>query len=125
LENQTPKKILIVDDDQAFVRALTTFLTGHGYSVVVALDAVYAIQYVHKEDIALVILDLGLPCGGGFSVLENIRKVRRDVQLRIIVSTANVAPGIEEESREKGADDFILKPYDLEKLLELIKVQLA
>jgi len=91
----------------------------------VALDATYAIQYVIKENIALVILDLGLPCGGGLYVLENIRKVRKNVQVRIIVSTANVAPGIEEQSRDSGADDFLLKPYDLEKLLELIKAQLA
>ncbi|MBF0503662.1 MAG: response regulator transcription factor [Candidatus Omnitrophica bacterium] len=125
MEDQTPKKILIVDDDQAFVKALATFLSGHGYKVFIAQDATFAIKYVAKENIDLAILDLGLPSGGGFFVLENIRKTRKIVQMRIIVSTANITAGVEKKSRELGADDFILKPYDLEKLLEIIKIQLA
>jgi len=124
LEDQVSKKILIVDDDQAFVRALATFLGGHGYKVFIAQDATFAIKHVAKENIDLTILDLGLPSGGGFFVLENIRKTRQIVQMRIIVSTANISPGIEKKSRDCGADDFIMKPYDLEKLLEMIKTHL-
>ena len=122
--DQPSKNILIVDDDQAFVRALATFLTGHGYKVFIAQDATFAIKHVAKENIDLTILDLGLPSGGGFFVLENIRKTRRIIQMRIIVSTANISAGIEKKSRDCGADGFIMKPYDLEKLLEMIKAQL-
>lgn len=125
MENQISKKILIVDDDQSFVRALSTFLTGHGYTVFIAQDATFAIQHIAKEKIDLVILDLWLPSGGGFFVLENIRKTRKIIQMRIIISTANIAEGVEKVARDLGADDFILKPYDLEKLLEIIKVQLT
>ncbi len=123
MENQTSKKILVVDDDQPFVTALRTFLIGHGYCVLTASDATFAIRHVSKEAIDLVILDLGLPCGGGFFVLENLRKTRKIAQ-PIIVSTANISAGIEQKSREWGADDFIQKPYDLEKLLEMIRVHL-
>ncbi len=125
MEDQTLKRILIVDDDEVFVRALATFLTGHGYKVFIAQDATFAIKHVAQESIDLVILDLGLPSGGGFFVLENIRKTRQNIQMRVIVSTANISAGIEKKSRELGADDFILKPYDLEKLLEIIKVHLT
>lgn len=125
MEDQTSKKILIVDDEHEFDKALATFLKGHGFTVFVAQDATFAIQYVVKEKIDLVILDLGLPSGGGFFVLENIRKNRKIKQMPIIVSTANISADIEKRSRELGADAFILKPYDLEKLLEIIKVHLT
>ena len=124
MENLTSKRILIVDDDKTFVRALATFLNGHGYTVFIAQDATFAIKHIAKENIDLTILDLGLPSGGGFFVLENIRKTRQIIQMRIIVSTANVSPEIERKSRDCGADDFIMKPYDLEKLLEMIKLHL-
>ena len=125
MEDQKSKKILIVDDDLTFVKALSTFLGGHGFTVFIAQDATFAIQYAAQEKVDLVILDLGLPCGGGFFVLENIRKNRKITQMRIIVSTANISPDIEKKSRDSGADAFIMKPYDLEKLLEIIKAQLA
>ena len=123
MENQTSKKILIVDDEKPFVKALALFLTGHGYEVLVAEDATFAIQYVAKEGIALVVLDLGLPSGGGFFVLENFRKTRK-IKMPIIISTANISAETEKKCRELGANDFILKPYDLERLLEIIKVHL-
>jgi two-component system chemotaxis response regulator CheY len=124
LEAQKSKKILIVDDDQAFDKALATFLTGHGFTVVIAQDATFAIQYVVQEKIDLVILDMGLPSGGGFFVLENIRKNQKIVQMPIIVSTANISADMERKSRQLGANTFILKPYDLEKLLDLIYMNL-
>ncbi len=124
MEDQPSKKILIVDDDQAFNKALATFLTGHGFTVFMAQDATFAIQHVVQERIDLVILDMGLPSGGGFFVLENIRKNRKIRQMPIIVLTANISADTEKKSRELGADVFILKPYDLEKLLESIKAHL-
>ena len=60
-------------------------------------------------------------CGGGFFVLKNVRKLEKTADLPIIVSTANVSPGIEKEALHMGASDFIAKPYDLEILLEKIK----
>lgn len=124
MDKQPLKKILIVDDDKAFVAALSTFLAGHGYQPLAANDAIFAIRHVTQDNIALMILDLGLPCGGGFSVLDNLRKIRGNTQLPIIISTANISPGIEPKSIEMGATDFIAKPYDLEALLEMINVRL-
>lgn len=120
-ENGKSRKILIVDDDQKFVRALTTFLVGNGYQVIIAYDATYATQYAAREDLALVMLDLGLPGGGGLFVIENLRRMPKTICLPILVSTANVNMDIEAKSREIGANDFIRKPYDLEQLLEKIK----
>jgi len=122
MENQKSKKILIVDDDQKFIRALTTFLVGHGYQVIIAYDATYATQYATREDLALVMLDLGLPGGGGLFVLENLRSIPKTICLPVLISTANVNVDIENKARELGASDFIRKPYDLEELLKKIKI---
>jgi len=123
-ENQRSKKILIVDDDQKFVMAVMTFLVGHGYQVLVAYDATFAIQYAAREDVSFVILDLGLPSGGGLFVIENLKRIPKTICLPLIVSSANVDPGMEEKARAMGANDFIRKPYDLELLLEKIKALL-
>jgi len=120
-EHPKSNKILIVDDDQKFIRALTTFLVGHGYQVIIAYDATYATQYATREDLALVMLDLGLPGGGGLFVLENLRRIPKTICLPILISSANVNTETEKKARELGANDFIHKPYDLEQLLGKIK----
>jgi DNA-binding response OmpR family regulator len=124
MEPGKPKKILVVDDDQKFVAALTTFLSGHGFEVLKVYDATLAMKFARKEPIDLMTLDLGLPAGGGRFVLKNVRKFESTARLPVIVSTANVEEGIREEILGMGASDFIAKPYDLEALLEKIKVLL-
>lgn len=119
-----PKKILIVDDDQKFVMALMTFLVGNGYQVLVAYDATFAIQHAAREDVSLVILDLGLPSGGGLFVIENLKRIPKTICLPLIVSSANVDPAMEDKVRAMGANDFFRKPYDLETLLARIKALL-
>ena len=67
-------KILIVDDDQEFIAAFSTFLTGHGFAVLKAYDATLALKFARKEAIDLMVLDLGLPAGGGQFVLTELRQ---------------------------------------------------
>ena len=119
------KKILVVDDEPDLVKIIKMRLESNGYNTITASNGKDGLKKAIKESPDLVILDLGLPSGGGFFVLENIRKNRKVVQMRIIVSTANISADIEKKSRESGADSFILKPYDLEKLLEIIKANLS
>ena len=122
MTDQKRKKILVVDDDQKFVFALITFLVGNGYEALVSYDATYAMKQATKEDVDLIVLDLGLPGGGGLFVLQNLRRLPKTICIKIIVSTAKIEWGIEEKVRGMGANDFIQKPYDLEKLLEKIKL---
>jgi DNA-binding response OmpR family regulator len=69
----TTKKVLIVDDDKHLVLALGARLKANGYSVISAADGISAIAMTRKEKPDLVILDLGLPAGDGFSVLERMK----------------------------------------------------
>ncbi len=125
METPQPKTILVIDDDPEFVKALSTFLSAHGYRVLNAFDATVGIKHVRKEKIDLMTLDLGLPAGGGLFVLKNVRKLEPAAALPIIVSTANVSEGIEREVLGLGASDFIAKPYDLEVLLAKIQAFLS
>lgn len=114
-------RILIVDDDQALSAALAAFLKANGFDVFLAFDGTLAMKYARKEPVDLVVLDVGLPAGGGLFVLGNIRKLRAKDSLPIIVSTANMLDGIREHALEMGANDFLPKPYDLEVLLAKIR----
>jgi len=64
------KKILIVDDDKDVLRGMNVRLKANGYDVVFAADGISAISAVRKEDPDVIILDIGLPGGDGFVVME-------------------------------------------------------
>lgn len=115
------KNILIVEDNQEQALALAMFLKGNGYTPRVAYDATFAMMSVHQVKLDLVILDLGLPGGGGFFVLENLKKSVNTFDLPIIILTAKIEEGLEQKAREKGASDFFTKPCDTAKLLESVK----
>ena len=125
MEQVKQKTILVIDDDPEFVTPLSTFLEGHGYRVLKAFDVTVGIKHANKETVDLITLDLGLPGGGGLFALRNLRKIGKSANLPILISTANVTPGIEKEVLGMGASDFIAKPYDLETLLEKIKAFLG
>jgi DNA-binding response OmpR family regulator len=118
------QKILIVDDDPDLSRAIATFLKGNGYAALIAYDATTAIKYLRRETVLLVILDIGLPGGGGLFVLNNIRSLKDKDALPIIVHTANISDGLREDALALEANEFVPKPCDLEILLEKIKALL-
>jgi two-component system phosphate regulon response regulator PhoB len=115
------KKILIIDDDQALVMALTTFFKRHGYKMSAAYDAVYGMGFSRKEKVDLVILDLGLPAGGGVSVLENLKRLPQTQDIPVVILTAKTEEGLEKAMREKGAAAFFTKPVEPERMLRKIQ----
>jgi CheY-like chemotaxis protein len=82
------KTILIIDDDQHLLPGLTARLKAHGYSVICASDDTSAISVARREAQDLVILDLGLPAGDGFVVLERMRNLEGLVTIPVIVLSA-------------------------------------
>jgi DNA-binding response OmpR family regulator len=117
----TAKKILIVDDDKYLVIALTARLKATGYSVVSAVDGVSALAMTRKERPDLVILDLGLPAGDGFSVLKGMRELTAEEAGPTIVLSARDATGNEPRAVEAGAVAFFQKPPNTHELLGAIK----
>jgi DNA-binding response OmpR family regulator len=115
------KKILIVDDDKDLLVGLTTRLKANGYAVVWAMDAVSAIAMAAKELPDLLILDLGLPAGDGFVVLERLKALADLSRIPVIVLSARSPTGNEQRALDAGAVAFLQKPPDNHELLAVIR----
>jgi len=116
------KTILVADDDPRIVTALTRRLEANRYSVLAATNGFEALKLALEEKPDLIILDVWMPVGIGFSVAERLRDHHLDVP--IIFLTASRAPGLSDAAREVGAVAYVEKPYDPECLLQLIAMSL-
>jgi DNA-binding response OmpR family regulator len=117
----TGKKILIIDDDQDLLLGLTARLKSSGYRVVCAADAISAISVALRETPDLVILDLGLPAGDGFLVLNRMKTLPDLVGTPIIVLSARDPTGNKERALDLGALAFFQKPPDNHEFLGAIR----
>jgi DNA-binding response OmpR family regulator len=119
------KKVLVVDDDQHLVLALSARLKATGYSVVSARDAISAIVVARKEAPDLVILDLGLPAGDGFVVLERMRALAELAATPVIVLSARDPVENEKRALEAGASAYFQKPPENHEFLNAIRQALG
>jgi DNA-binding response OmpR family regulator len=115
------KKILIVDDERDIVKALKIRLQHNAYDVVVAFDGAQGIFMAHKEKPSLIILDIRMPAGDGFSVAEKLRQSSQTERIPIIFLTGSPERNAEERAMELGARFYIKKPYDPEELLDAVR----
>jgi DNA-binding response OmpR family regulator len=122
---QAKKKILIIDDDEHLLLGLTARLKTNGYSVVWAGDAVAAISVARKEAPDLVILDLGLPAGDGFLVLERMRGLAELVAIPVIVLSARDPADNKKRALDAGAAAYFQKPPDNHDFLAAIRKALG
>ena len=114
-------KILIVEDDKDTVRAMAVRFRSKGFQIVVANDAVSAISTARKEKPDLIVLDLGLPGGDGFVVMQRL-KANYDLMLvPIIVVSARDPMLNEQRALDAGAEAFLQKPFDADELFAAIQ----
>ena len=119
------KKILIIDDDQYLLVGLTARLKAKGYVVVCAGDSISAISVARKEAPDLVILDLGLPAGEGFVVLERMRDLADLAAIPVIVLSARDPAHSKQRALDAGAVAFFQKPPDNHDFLTAIRQALG
>ncbi|MGD0966351.1 MAG: response regulator transcription factor [Candidatus Acidiferrales bacterium] len=119
------KKILIVDDDEHLLLGLTCKLKANGYAVFSAMDGITAVAVARKELPDLVLLDLGLPGGDGFLVLERLRAMTELVATPVIVLSARDPAGEKQRVLQAGAVAFFQKPPDSRELLAAIRQALG
>jgi DNA-binding response OmpR family regulator len=117
-------KILIVDDDSNLRRALKIRLRANHYDTVHASDGYSAIAVAQKEQPNLIILDLGLPAGDGFVVLERLRDSDTLSSIPVIVLTARDPQSNKQQTLQAGATAFFQKPVDNGELLAVIRESL-
>ena len=121
----TNAKILIVDDDPDLRQALRLRLRANNYDTVNAGDGYSAIAQAYKEHPNLIILDLGLPAGDGFVVLDRLQKDDKLSTIPVIVLTARDAQSTERLALHSGASAFFQKPADNTELLDVIRATLS
>jgi DNA-binding response OmpR family regulator len=119
------KKILIVDDDKDLLLGLNIRLKASGYNVILAADAPSAISKAQREKPDLIIMDIGLPGGDGFTVMERLKSPQINVTSPIIILTARDAQTNRERALKAGAVAFLQKPAENGELLTIIRKALG
>lgn len=114
-----PKRILIVDDDNEIVESVRFALEQRAYHVLVVRDGNQGLAMAEREDPDLVILDMMMPKRSGFLVLEKLRRTR-PVPLRVIMITANEGSRHKAYAEMLGVDDYIRKPFAMDRLMESV-----
>lgn len=120
----TQAKILIVDDDPDLRQALKLRLRANHYETVHAVDGYSAIAQAYKERPNLIILDLGLPAGDGFVVLDRLQRDDKLSAIPVVVLTARDPQSSEQRALQAGAAAFFQKPADNAELLDVIRATL-
>jgi signal transduction histidine kinase/DNA-binding response OmpR family regulator/methyl-accepting chemotaxis protein len=119
------KKILVVDDDMRNAFALTTVLEDKQMEVVVAQNGADALTRLEKHpNIALVLMDIMMPQMDGYEAIQQIRNQPRFHQLPIIALTAKAMKSDKAKCLEAGANDYLSKPVDTDKLFSMMRVWL-
>ena len=117
-------RILIVDDDPIQRRGLNLRLRANDYETSYASDGLSAIAIAQKERPNLILLDLGLPAGDGFSVLERLQQSADLASIPVIVLTARDPLPSRAQALNAGATAFFQKPVDNGRLLSAIRMSL-
>jgi len=119
------KRILIIEDYPHIVEILKVRLEAAGYEVLVAYDGQEGLAVARREVPDLIILDIMLPKMNGYKVCRFLKFDAKYKHIPIVMLTSRVKPSDEQMGRDTGADAYVAKPYDPEKLLELIRGYLA
>ena len=119
------KKVLVVDDDMRNIFALTQVLEASRMKVVMASNGEKALEILNKEnDFDLILMDIMMPVMDGYETMERIRKDKRFNTLPIIALTAKAMKEDRDKSMAAGANDYLSKPVDLQKLFNLMRIWL-
>ena len=107
-------KVLVVDDEEDVVEVIQDRLEAYGFAVVTAGTGVEALKKLSVERFDGVFLDVKMPEMGGIEALEEIRKRDRKIPVIIITSSSTREAAI--EAMAKGANEYVLKPFEWEEL---------
>ena len=115
-----PKKVLVVDDDQALLTLLGTQLKNAGFDVTTALEGEEALAKARASKPDVILLDIMLPGKHGYAVCQAIRADKNLAGVKVIVISAKGYPADIKQSRNVGADDHLVKPLESKTLLSAI-----
>ena len=119
------KRILIVEDDADVRLGYQVLLKANHYDTFFAADSTSAVSEARRHQPDLIILDLGLPAGDGFIVLERFKANMNLAVIPVIVVSARDLRGNKERALKAGAKAFVQKPWNDNELLALISEELG
>ncbi len=112
-------RVLLVDDEEEFVSALSERLMLRGIEVDSALNGEEALASLKEKEFEVVILDVMMPGLGGLEVLRQIKSTHPNTQVILLTGHGSTREGI--EGMRLGAFDYLIKPVDIEEMLEKMK----
>lgn len=116
--------ILLVDDDAEIIESMRYALEENGFQVSIARDGNQGLALAEKTTPDLLILDMMMPKRSGFLVLEQLRRTGRD-GVRVIMITGNEGSRHQQYAELLGVDDYIRKPFPMDRLVESARKLLA
>lgn len=118
---QTPKSILIADDNPQILELLEAYLESLGARIIAVADGQAALDAVSREKPDLILLDVMMPRRSGFEVCRTLKSDDALRQIPVIMVTALNEVGDIDRAKEFGADDFISKPVNKLELLDRVR----
>jgi len=119
-EKRGGKRILLVDDDHEIIESMRAVLESRGYQILVARDGNQGLVLAEGQEPDLVVLDMMMPKRSGFLVLEKLRRSRPN-PMRVIMITANEGSRHKAYAEMLGVDDYIRKPFPMDRLLDSVQ----
>ena len=116
------KKVLIIDDDNRNIFALKAVLKSRHFQVISANSMQEAFELLAANgDTAVILMDIMMPLMDGYEAIPKIKADERYKNIKIVAVTAQAMAGDKEKCLAAGADDYISKPIDVDKLLKAIR----
>lgn len=119
-----PKTLLIIEDDDIMQAALIRMLEPEGYVLKMARDATELTNLIDDTGIDLILMDIGLPWINGFELAEMLKQHRYLKEIPLLFVSGQASDEDVKKAFQIGADDFLKKPFDVEKLRKTIRVLL-
>jgi DNA-binding response OmpR family regulator len=119
------KKILIVDDDPDVLQGMHVRLKANHYDTCLAGDTFAGVAEARRSMPDLILLDLGLPAGGGFLVMERLKMIPALAIIPVIIVSARDGLGNQKRAFDAGAKAFLQKPVDDAELLAVVRQALG
>ena len=119
------RSILVADDHDAFTHAIKARLDAEGYAVHTCSDAYQALAIARKEHPDLLILDVHMPAGSGFSVLDRLRMVPEIANTPVIIITGDYSMENMLEAERHGIELVLQKPFSTQDLLAYVRAALS
>ena len=113
------EKILVVDDEKDIIAPLEMYLKSNGYTIVTASDGIEALKVAEEENPDLILLDIIMPKMDGFTALRKLKANEKTKSIPVIMLT--VKENMKDLCEGRGAEGYVLKPFERKELLERIK----